>query len=663
MDVERRKVALRWLTTVVEKMTQPDIMCIQSHTMDGLSNPTPVPNRLFAIRGRVLDHMKTRIGDLMDALIAFAHNPLEGIPCDSTTDGGPQQGETGEEDEAVVAKTREIRHPGYVVKRPFTLLRSLLLTLLCQLVESDGSFGDAITPDLWHILIDWVTEFPHNSMYHTLFYKIFFAVLRQGRLKATQTLFLEVDVIKFVTDSGMHLRGRLSDTCAANQGKFDPESGQRDALETKCSTSESESHRISHSLLMNIGNAIRLQACALPPTSMLRTHLDNRPDWAKYEATLRHATALQVNGVVQPMSTPSSVASSPVHSPMGNVLGSEPLDFDGDLELGRGLGLNVDSDVSSQSARSSMEVEVDVESGGAPASTSSSPSSSSVADIVSLLGASGDMGHALTADLASLRIPSSASEPHGAEETSDRTEDSPTHTESDLFGLTSPLARTLGFEASVTAWPEAEAREGAAADGDTEGGSGRESQFEEKRDDGEGGGGDDDDDATSDNCQDANNGNSGDGDGDGSAVSSTGTKRRTSTEAMREGVNGQLSTIDGKIKLKRVGSGPSSSLNTAGMTMDSEILKGLGALASVVDATVDDDYEDSPPGSDTDIASTSTAKSGQAKDEAGKRDKPDSYEEEGGGQSGNASKRRVGLIDETTEALAGLVIKSGAAKE
>ena len=75
VDVERRKVALRWLTTVVEKMAQPNIMCIQSHSIDGLSNPTPVPNRLFALRGRVLDHMKTRVGDLMDALIAFARPP------------------------------------------------------------------------------------------------------------------------------------------------------------------------------------------------------------------------------------------------------------------------------------------------------------------------------------------------------------------------------------------------------------------------------------------------------------------------------------------------------------------------------------------------------------------------------------------------------------
>ena len=55
-------------------------------------------------------------------------------------------------------------------------------------MESDGSFGEAMSVELWRSMIQWVEEYPNNSIYHALFYKLFFSVLRQGRLKVCRVM-------------------------------------------------------------------------------------------------------------------------------------------------------------------------------------------------------------------------------------------------------------------------------------------------------------------------------------------------------------------------------------------------------------------------------------------------------------------------------------------
>jgi len=134
VPVGRRKVALLWLTSLVGKMQQPDIMCIQSQSGDRLSSPTPVPNRLFAIRGRVLSHLKTRQNDVMAALVAFSSNADEGAAyfqqprtdADADTDGLTQTASRSPIPDAPVPAGEgqyAVHHPGYTVTRPFTILR------------------------------------------------------------------------------------------------------------------------------------------------------------------------------------------------------------------------------------------------------------------------------------------------------------------------------------------------------------------------------------------------------------------------------------------------------------------------------------------------------------------------------------------------------------
>jgi hypothetical protein len=134
VPVERRKVALLWLTSLVGKMQQPDILCIQSQSGDRLSSPTPVPNRLFAIRGRVLSHLKTRQSDIMAALVAFSSNADEGVAylqqpqtdADADADGLTQTASRSPIPDAPVLAGEgqyAVRHPGYTVTRPFTILR------------------------------------------------------------------------------------------------------------------------------------------------------------------------------------------------------------------------------------------------------------------------------------------------------------------------------------------------------------------------------------------------------------------------------------------------------------------------------------------------------------------------------------------------------------
>lgn len=71
-------------------------------------------------------------------------------------------------------------HPGYRVKQPFTMLRYVLVGIVVEIVNRDPQQLDALPVELWKVLCGWFFQYPHNNLYHGVFYKLVFAALRSN---------------------------------------------------------------------------------------------------------------------------------------------------------------------------------------------------------------------------------------------------------------------------------------------------------------------------------------------------------------------------------------------------------------------------------------------------------------------------------------------------
>ncbi len=71
------------------------------------------------------------------------------------------------------------KYSNYDVAKPFTSLRAMAVEILVLMVESEETVASSLlTPDTWKLFISWVVTYAHNNVFHALFYRIVFAVLR-----------------------------------------------------------------------------------------------------------------------------------------------------------------------------------------------------------------------------------------------------------------------------------------------------------------------------------------------------------------------------------------------------------------------------------------------------------------------------------------------------
>lgn len=77
-----------------------------------------------------------------------------------------------------------VAHPGYEVKRPFTMLRYVLVGVVVEIVDRDHRQLDALPVELWKVLCSWFFQYPHNNLYHGVFYKLVFKALRSNHVNA-----------------------------------------------------------------------------------------------------------------------------------------------------------------------------------------------------------------------------------------------------------------------------------------------------------------------------------------------------------------------------------------------------------------------------------------------------------------------------------------------
>jgi hypothetical protein len=152
-----RRVSLRILSFLLKKSINSENICFIS----GPSNTpiaTLVPNRLFPLRPLMIQTMLTRLPDLEKAIIGTAKESAGG--------GG-------------------VSHPGHRCDRPFSSHRSQLVELFVLIMEGAAEIGITETSvELWKLLVQWNFEYVHNNIYHSLFYRLLFSVLRSHLLSS-----------------------------------------------------------------------------------------------------------------------------------------------------------------------------------------------------------------------------------------------------------------------------------------------------------------------------------------------------------------------------------------------------------------------------------------------------------------------------------------------
>lgn len=107
----------------------------------------------------------------------------------------------GVEDETAQA----VAHPGYQVKRPFTMLRYVLVGILVEIVDRDPQQLDELPVELWKVLCSWFFRYPHNNLYHGVFYKLVFKALRCNNVGALRMAVSKARLVAQLVDS--HIEG------------------------------------------------------------------------------------------------------------------------------------------------------------------------------------------------------------------------------------------------------------------------------------------------------------------------------------------------------------------------------------------------------------------------------------------------------------------------
>jgi hypothetical protein len=148
-----RRLAARLLCFLIRRAADTEIMCIMSAGPGAPPTPTYIANRLYPLRERIVLHIGTRLPDIFGSLSDFRTVDQE-------------------------AKSQPVKYPGHVVERPFNSLRALLVEVVVLMVESDDMVASKISPELWKELISWTIQYCYNNIYHALFYRLIFAVLR-----------------------------------------------------------------------------------------------------------------------------------------------------------------------------------------------------------------------------------------------------------------------------------------------------------------------------------------------------------------------------------------------------------------------------------------------------------------------------------------------------
>ncbi|OWZ23441.1 hypothetical protein PHMEG_0001665 [Phytophthora megakarya] len=234
--------------SMLEKVQGPPTSPYQSF---GATIVNLVPNQLSPLREKIYELVEQHLGELLKYLIQ-KYVSQQNIEMPNEESGKPLP-ETA------------VRHTAYVVKVPFTELRLTLVEALVEVMAHNPRLmSEHFDANVWRVLVTWFFEYSHNNLYHAAFYQLVFIALRTDNQQALEVL---VKKLKLVTLLVEHYRADGDTT--SNKG-----------------------------YILQICNAIRLQAASQSPEAFLRNFLQSHTTWRGFEQELRDQTSLLcVNGL------------------------------------------------------------------------------------------------------------------------------------------------------------------------------------------------------------------------------------------------------------------------------------------------------------------------------------------------------------------------------
>lgn len=230
-----------------------------------------VPNQFRSVRALFRKNLAAQLPRICDCLLTEGvATTMVAAAVRATAAGTGVEGE--KEFEGAMA------HPGHVVAVPFSYLRLSLVNLLVEILDdSMGKEGVAgqfhhqvqqqqeqarklrekVPVPLWRLLCQWFFQYPFSNLYHSLFYRLVYRILKANDEKVQQTLLSKC---------------RLVSSLVETYSKGEPSAGNRGHV-------------------LNLCNALRLQAgTQSPSTGWLRNFLKSHDTWRRFREPLRQAT-------------------------------------------------------------------------------------------------------------------------------------------------------------------------------------------------------------------------------------------------------------------------------------------------------------------------------------------------------------------------------------
>lgn len=293
MTNERRRYALQVLNFLLKRTADPQIV-IFSGGLGMAMAPKFLANRLHPLREPFLAHLNKKFLDLCRALLAYGQISKQAQEAES------------------------IRHPGGYTSVPFSSSRLALVELTVLLVEATPRLATLVSVELWRELLNWCFRYPHNNIYHSLYYRLLFQVLRENHKGTLQAVVQKCKLVNKLVE--------------AYQQNETTGVGSNDVL--------------NKGFILRCCNAIRLQAQSLAPASFLRTYLKAHDVWREFLPQLRELTTNQTTpgmGIPVPPSSPNYGVGSGIMLPaMGDTPSEHGIDHGS--QFARSLGFEDDVD-------------------------------------------------------------------------------------------------------------------------------------------------------------------------------------------------------------------------------------------------------------------------------------------------------------------------------
>lgn len=166
IDDNIRRSACKLVCFLLRRAAEPDILCIVNTAPGQPPQQTTIPNRLYPLRERIVLHIETRLNIIFDSISNFQ----------LLSDNNSNNGSNNENSDG--SYSNGTKYSGYTVRQPFTSLRATLVELIVLMAESDEAVASTISVELWKDFMNWTVKYGFNSIYHALFYRLVFAVLR-----------------------------------------------------------------------------------------------------------------------------------------------------------------------------------------------------------------------------------------------------------------------------------------------------------------------------------------------------------------------------------------------------------------------------------------------------------------------------------------------------